>query len=125
MSEIIVNLHESDQIPDELLGFAVIVARHGDKWLFCRHQDRDTYEIPGGHREPGEDIDYTAKRELSEETGAVDFTCEPVSVYSVTRGNKTTYGKVYFASVNEIGILSPESEIAEVYHFDTLPDEMT
>lgn len=39
------------------------------KWVFCRHKDRDTYEIPGVHRESGETIFETAKRELMEETG--------------------------------------------------------
>ena len=38
--------------------------------MFCKHRDRDTHEVPGGHREDGEEILETVKRELKEETGA-------------------------------------------------------
>ena len=55
-----------DSVKDSLLKFAVIIAKTEGKWVFCKHKDRDTYEIPGGHREPGEDILDTAKRELYE-----------------------------------------------------------
>lgn len=73
-----------DTIDDRLLKFAVIISKFDGKWVFCKHKDRRTYEIPGGHRENGEDIDTTAKRELQEETGAIDFTIKPICVYSVT-----------------------------------------
>ena len=49
---------------DKPLKYAVICARYNGKWVFCKHKERDTYEIPGGHREDGEDIEATAKREL-------------------------------------------------------------
>ena len=65
-----VNFYE--QVDDELLRFAVIIARHNGKWVFCKHRERDTYELPGGHREAGEQILDTAKRELQEETGAIE-----------------------------------------------------
>ena len=55
---------------DALLRFAVIIARSRGKWVFCKHRERDTLEIPGGRREPGEDIGWTAVQELREETGA-------------------------------------------------------
>ena len=68
---------------DSLLKFAVIVAKSNGKWVFCKHKERDTYECPGGHREAGENIDDTAKRELYEETRAIDYTIQPVCVYRV------------------------------------------
>lgn len=58
---------------DKPLKYAVICARYNGKWVFCKHKNRDTYEIPGGHREDSEDIETTAKRELWEETGAKNF----------------------------------------------------
>lgn len=80
-----------DQIEDELLQFAVIIAKTNGKWVFCKHKERDTYEVLGGRREAGETILETAKRELWEETGAIDFTLKPVGVYSVK--GKTRYNQ--------------------------------
>ncbi|MBS5725301.1 MAG: NUDIX domain-containing protein, partial [Clostridiales bacterium] len=62
-----------DSVKDDLLKFAVMIAKYRGKWVFCKHKDRDTYECPGGHRERDESIWETAKRELYEETGATDF----------------------------------------------------
>ena len=67
-----------DSIDDKLLKFAVIISKTNGKWIFCKHRERDTYEVPGGHRESGEDILSIAKRELMEETGAIDFTIKPI-----------------------------------------------
>lgn len=54
MESIEVNFCED--IDDELLKFAVIVSKTNGKLVFCKHKQRDTYEIPGGHREDGETI---------------------------------------------------------------------
>ena len=42
-----------DTVNDELLKFAVIVSQSNGKWVFCKHKERDTYEVPGGHEELG------------------------------------------------------------------------
>ena len=81
MESVQVNFHE--QVNDELLKFAVILSKTDGKWVFCKHKERETYEIPGGHREIGETVLETAERELKEETGAVDFTISPVCIDSV------------------------------------------
>ncbi len=78
-----VNFYEPSEIIDHLLAFAVIIARTEGRWVFCKHRERDTYEVPGGHRETRETILETARRELREETGAIDFSITPVCVYSV------------------------------------------
>ncbi|MGN0204089.1 MAG: hypothetical protein ACI4BB_06080 [Coprococcus sp.] len=44
--------------------FAVIISQSNGKWVFCKHKERDTYEVQGGHREAGENILETAKKEL-------------------------------------------------------------
>ena len=95
-----------DRVEDSLLKFAVIIAKTEGKWIFCKHKERDTLEVPGGHREAGETILETAKRELKEETGAVDFHIRPVCVYSVkgkTRVSEDlseeTYGMLFTAEV--------------------------
>jgi 8-oxo-dGTP diphosphatase len=124
MADLEIQFHDGEFHEKELLKFAVIAAVYNGKWIFCRHKMRDTYEIPGGHREPGEDIQDTARRELWEETGAVRFELSPVAVYSVTAGGTTTYGKLFYARVHELGPL-PEMEIGEVVLLDELPERLT
>lgn len=106
-----------EEIDDSLLKFAVIIAQTDGKWVFCKHRDRETYEIPGGHREPGEPILETAKRELYEETGAIEYNLKPICVYSVTSPDnfdgEETFGMLYLA---EISAFEPElhSEIETI-----------
>lgn len=94
-----------DSVDDSLLKFAVIVSQSNGKWVFCKHKERDTYEVPGGHREAGESILETAKRELQEETGAIRFDMKPLCVYSVTgktRVNDTgeeSFGLLCYAEI--------------------------
>lgn len=113
-----------DTAADELLKFAVIIARSRRKWVFCKHKERDTYEVPGGHREPGEAIEETARRELYEETGAIAFSLQPVCVYSVTDpdsvDSQESFGMLYCA---EIENFEPElhSEIEKI----VLSEELT
>ena len=119
-----------DNVADELLKFAVIISKHNGKWVFCKHKERDTYEVPGGHREPNESIVETAKRELSEETGALHFDIFPVCVYSVTGKNRVnqtgeeTYGMLFFANI-ETFESELHSEMESVSLFDNLPTEWT
>ena len=37
-----------DSIDDSMLKFAVIIAKHNGKWVFCKHRERSTWEVPGG-----------------------------------------------------------------------------
>lgn len=119
-----------DRADDELLMFAVLIARSGGKWVFCRHRDRSTLEIPGGHREAGEDIAETARRELMEETGAVSFVISPICAYSVIRSAEAgetveeTFGMLYAAEVESFEA-ELHSEIEEIYLQDELPDNWT
>lgn len=122
---ITVTFHNSAEIEDNLLKFSVIAARYNGKWIFCRHKQRTTWEIPGGHREPGENILDTARRELYEETGALEFDIESVSIYGVTKDEQTTYGMLFFADVKTLGNLPPEMEIGEIMLSDILPKKLT
>lgn len=123
-----VNFH--DQMADELLKFAVIIAKTEGKWVFCKHKERSTYEVPGGHREAGETILEAARRELQEETGAVDFKIQPVCVYSVkgkTRINKqendVSFGMLFVAEIFSFEEL--HSEIETIFITDKLVENWT
>lgn len=120
-----VTFHESSGIEDSKYKFAVICAEYEGKWVFCRHKQRTTWEIPGGHREAGEEVFETAKRELNEETGATDFDISPLTSYCVEIDGEKTYGMLFFAKIKTLGVLSAESEIGEIKLFHSLPDDLT
>ena len=115
-----------DSVDDELIKFAVIVSRSKGKWVFCKHRDRATLEVPGGHRELGETADEAAERELIEETGAIDFTIAPICVYSVVKTEKSeeSYGMLYYAEINTFSS-ELHSEIESIHLIDDLPDNWT
>lgn len=119
-----------DTIDDKLLNFAVIISKTNGKWVFCKHKERDTLEVPGGHREAGENIADTARRELKEETGAVDFDIKPVCVYSVkgkTRVNERideeTFGMLFIADIFSFEEI--HSEIEKIIICDELVENWT
>lgn len=122
----IVNFYE--EVEDSLLKFAVIIAKTEDKYVFCKHKSRSTLEVPGGHREPDEAILETAKRELYEETGAIDFDILPICVYSVIAkdnfNGQESFGMLYFAAIREF---EPElhSEIEKIIITKDMPESWT
>lgn len=118
------NYYKIGEIKDEELTFAVISAIYQDKWVYVRHRERISWEVPGGHREIGESIANTAKRELFEETGATKFEISSICDYSMDDSINIQYGRLYFARIIEFGKL-PNSEISEVEFFITLPKNLT
>ena len=106
--------------------YVVVLSEYNEKILLSRHKERKTWETQGGHIENGETPLEAAKRELFEESGAVDFEIIPFCDYWA--GNPDTgegaNGMVFTAAINRLDKL-PESEMAEVKTFDQLPKELT
>lgn len=119
-----IRFHPPGEVPEEKLLYAVIPARYQNRWIFCQHRLRSTWELPGGHREPGEAIVDAAHRELREETGATAYDLRPLSVYSVTEGGHQGFGMLFFAEVTALGPL-PELEIARIALFGEPPSALT
>lgn len=119
-----VKFYEIGIIKENELKYAVISAKYKDKFIFCRHQERTTWEIPGGRKENKEIIEDAAKRELYEETGAKNFYIKAICDYAVIKNEDKSFGRLFFAEVFELEKL-PKLEIIEIKLFDKLPSELT
>lgn len=104
--------------------FVVIFARYKGKWLYSRKRGKSTFETQGGHIEAGESSLDAAKRELWEESGAVEYTISPAFDYDVKTSDEYSTGQVFFAEIDKLGPL-PDFEMEEVKAFDCIPRDMT
>lgn len=113
-----------NEVIDEIFKYAVIVSTYNGKLVFCKHKQRTTFECPGGHREIGENILDTAKRELFEETGAIEYKLKQICAYSVYDGESESFGMLYYADIMTFGQL-PDLEIERIEFFNELPNDLT
>ena len=104
--------------------YVVVMSKYQGKILLSRHRDRSTWETQGGHIEPGETPMDAARRELYEESGAVDFDIRPVFDYWAGDENGGASGQVFAAEIRKLGPM-PNSEMAEVRAFDEVPPNVT
>jgi 8-oxo-dGTP diphosphatase len=111
----------------ENIGFVCIESKYNDKWVLCFHSRRQKWEVPGGHVELGETPLIAAKRELYEETGAIDFDIIPVWDYQVYNddGSFINNGRVYYANIRSFEKLPEYSEMEKIGFYETLPMDVT
>ena len=98
---------------------ADVIALHKGKWLLCMHKERSTWEHPSGWIEEGETPLEAAKRELYEETGAIEVEIEPICLYSIS-----TYALLCYANIKKFEKL-PDFEMEEIGLFENEPDNLT
>lgn len=118
-------------VPDAYFKYAILVARYQGQYVFVRHRERQTFELPAGHREPGESILETAHRELCEETGAIEYDLQPVFVFRIPAYDEAgqrcdeVASLVCRVEITVLGPLDPAFEIAEILLSHDLPEHLT
>ena len=110
-----IEILELDSISEKEYTRIVCVTRYKKKWIYSRMKGKNTWEIPGGHIEHGENWRTAAERELYEEAGVVKANIEPICVYKISK-----YALLCFAEVIELTGL-PNYEMAEIGFFDNEP----
>ena len=106
------------------LTYVVIAAREKGKWVFVRHRERSSWEMPAGHIERGESANQAALRELNEETGAVSSSLNYLCDYQVRVAGKSESGRLYGADIHKRR-LTLEHEIVELRLGTELPSLLT
>ncbi len=99
---------------------SVVCLTHFDGRPLMVRNRRRAWEFPGGHREPGEDLYATARREVREEAGATLGEVRVAGYYVLSGGHTTV---VTHAPVISLEPLSGKYETVEVRTFDFLPPE--
>ncbi len=113
-----------DSLDDDLVNIVIIVSTYKGKLVFGRHKSRKTYEFPGGHIELGESTMEAARRELEEETSALNYKIEPLCYYAVRDEYSENFGKLFFADIIDLS-RDLEYEIDEIIFSDDIPENTT
>ena len=81
--------------------YVVILSEYDGRILLSRHKERTTWETQGGHIEAAETPFEAAKRELYEESGAIQYEIAPFCDYWA--GNEETKEGASGVVFTEIG----------------------
>jgi 8-oxo-dGTP diphosphatase len=107
-----------------LYNYVVIVAEYDGKLVWVRQHGQNSWEIPGGHIESNETPEMAARRELWEETGALEYTLTQVCDFSVTNNGKQSYNRLFYCKIDKLGQL-PKMEIEEISFRIENPEVLT
>ncbi|MFP4555747.1 MAG: NUDIX domain-containing protein [Bacteroidales bacterium] len=108
----------------EVFNYVVIAASYNGSWVWVRKKGMQEWEMPTGHVEIDEKPEEAARRELWEESGAVEFELYPVCDFSIEHGTRKSHNRLFYAQVTQMGEL-PNFEMEEVSLRKTLPDKCT
>ncbi len=104
--------------------YVVIVAMYCDKLIWVKQHDKDTWELPAGHVEEAETPEQAARRELWEETGAVDFTLVPICDFSTNKQGNSSYNRLFYSIVDKLEVI-PNFEIEKIIFQNKTPEMLT
>ena len=98
----------------------VCVCKYNGKYVFSFNKKRNGWELPGGHIEDGETWEEAARREVFEETGAININLKPICIYKIN-----SFALLCYCEILEFGQIPNYSEISEICQLDDLPKNMT
>ncbi len=115
------------QCDEAVLKHVFVAAFYDGKLVFCRHQEQETFDLPGGPIDPEETPLFAAKRELFEKTNITDIrSVVPIAAYHAQDLNKESngaYGMLYAAEVEKMPQTIPGFEESKTVLYDIAPKE--
>lgn len=105
-------------------GVAALITDGNGGILLTRRSDNGRWCLPGGHVDPGENVEEACVREVFEETGLVVQIRKLIGVYSTPDiltvypdGNKAQFVSLCFDAAVQSGTLTTSSETTELDFF--------
>ena len=114
------NTYPLTRLHDFNIHYVSLISKHQGKWVICHHKDRDVWDCPGGRIEAGETPIQAARRELYEETGAMQADFHPLYIYEILSDKGLSYGIQYFCNIQEFTAL-PDYEMDRIDFVNELP----
>lgn len=116
-------IYKSDFLND--YKYVLIFSYYKGQLLLSKHKKRQTWETQGGKIEEAETHLEAAKRELYEESGAIEYDIKEICDYWAKDDTHEACGKVYIANIYALKQLPSYSEMREIELFTNLPSNLT